>query len=101
MSLRVGAHPLKLQWLARQVYDAFGHATNGEARTARKQTKEAAAKEELWLAVCSAMAIIKTANGRPTNHSIRRATTGLLLLNLAPWRLLLIKLQKTQFKVSC
>ena len=34
MSLRVGAHPLKLQWLARQVYDAFGHATNGEARAA-------------------------------------------------------------------
>ena len=34
-------------------------------------------------------------------RSTRRATIGPLLLNLVPWRLLLIKLQKTQSKANC
>ena len=81
MTLRVGADPLKLQWLARQLNDAFGYATGAEVGEARKQPKLSAAKKVLWTAVADTMAIIKTTNGRPTNHV--RAVRQVLLPILA------------------
>ena len=81
MSLRVGADPLKLQWLVKQLHDAFGHATDEEVRAARAQPKLSLAKDQLWAAVADATAIIKTTNGRPTNHA--RAVRQVLLPILA------------------
>ena len=66
MSLRVKSDPLKLQWLVKKLHDAFGHATDEEAKAAREQPQLAKAKDALWSAVADAMAVIKTTNGRPT-----------------------------------
>ena len=77
MSLRVKSDPLKLQWLVKKLHDAFGHATDEEAKAAREQPQLAKAKDALWSAVAGAMKIIKTTNGRPTNHV--RAVRQILL----------------------
>ena len=77
MSLRVKSDPLKLQWLVKKLHDAFGQATDEEAKAAREQPQLAKAKDALWSAVADAMAVIKTTNGRPTNHV--RAVRQILL----------------------